>query len=341
MHRADPKGYSYCTYFDSGYLSRGLALIESLRDQGDSHQILVLCLDAETEAILKPLALSLNLSLTDVDELTAAYPELELAKLDRSSIEFYFTCSPFVLKLSQKNKPGGHLSIYLDADLYFFDNPHGVVVEIGDSSVAMIEHNYPWFLKSLAKKYGKYNVGLLGFRNNQEGRKTLDWWAEQCINWCHDYSEDGKYADQGYLSSFFELSPNLKVLANRSFNLAPWNTAASSVRLENDKVLVGRRQLSFFHFHGLKKAGTFWVSSQLNYLSPLPRAIFKKIYEPYIRHLEEIQQRTSVSRNSSNLLKRRSPGFMGLLANAARAIFTGFSLGLGQYLSEGQRQMRN
>jgi hypothetical protein len=341
MNQTETKGYSYCTFFDSHYLTRGLALIESLRNHGDSHEILVLCLDAETEAFFKPLVLSLNLSLTALDELTAEYPELEFAKLDRSLIEFYFTCSPFVLKLSQKNKPAGHLSIYLDADLYFFDDPHGVVREIGDSSVAIIEHNYPWFLKALAEKYGKYNVGLVGFRNNQEGSKTLDWWAEKCINWCHDYPEDGKYADQGYLSSFSELSPNLSVLAIRSFNLAPWNTAATPVRLYKEKVLVGNSQLNFFHFHGLKKAGSFWVSSQLNYLSPLPRSIFKKIYEPYIRHLEEIEKRISVSGNSSNLLKRMSPGFRGLLANAARAIFAGLSLVLGQSLPEGQRQIRN
>jgi len=337
----DLTGQSYCTFFDWGYISRGLALIESLRAHGDLYQILVICLDTETEEFLKPLALSLNLSLATLDELTAEYPELEAARPNRSLIEFYFTCSPFVLKLSQKNKPTGHLSIYLDADLYFFDDPQRVIREIGDSSIAIIEHNYPWFLETLAKKYGKYNVGLLGFRNNQEGGKALDWWAGQCINWCHDYPEKGKYADQGYLNSLPKLSPNLMVLTNRAFNLAPWNTAASSVQLKRGKVFVGKNQLNFFHFHGLKKMGSFWVSSQMNYLSPLPRPIFNKIYKPYIRHLEENYKRTSISMNPRNLIERKSRGARGFMSRTARLVFAGLSLVLGQSLFEGQRQIRN
>jgi hypothetical protein len=245
------------------------------------------------------------------------------------------------LKLSQKNKPTGHLSIYLDADLYFFDDPQRVIREIGDSSIAIIEHNYPWFLETLAKKYGKYNVGLLGFRNNQEGGKALDWWAGQCINWCHDYPEKGKYADQGYLNSLPKLSPNLMVLTNRAFNLAPWNTAASSVQLKRGKVFVGKNQLNFFHFHGLKKMGSFWVSSQMNYLSPLPRPIFNKIYKPYIRHLEENYKRTSISMNPRNLIERKSRGARGFMSRTARLVFAGLSLVLGQSLFEGQRQIRN
>ena len=341
VNQADLAGHSYCTFFDSSYLPRGLALIESLRAHGDPSPILVISLDTETEDFLRPRASSLNLSLSSLDELTSLYPELESSKLNRSLIEFYFTCSPFVLKLSQKDKPEGHLSIYLDADLYFFDDPQVVIREIGDSSVSIIEHNYPWFLKMLEKKYGKFNVGLLGFRNNQEGSKALDWWAEQCINWCHDYPEKGKYADQGYLNSLPEFSPNLRVLTNRALNLAPWNTAASPVRLKSGKVFVGQNQLCFFHFHGLKKMGPFWVSSQLNYLSPLPGGIFKSIYKPYVRHLEEIEERTSISITSQISIERKSPGVRGYIAKAARAIFVRLSLVLGQTIFESPKQIRN
>ena len=340
MDQTNLTGHSFCTFFDRGYLSRGLALIESLRAHGDKSRILVLCLDKETENFLKPLAPSLNLALATLDELIAEYPELEAAKQNRSLIEFYFTCSPFILKLSQKNKPADHLSIYLDADIYFFDDPQGVIREIGDSPVAIIEHNYPWFLKTLAKKYGKYNVGLLGFRNNNEGCQTLDWWAEQCISWCHDYPENGKYADQGYLDSFPQISPNLKVLTNRAFNLAPWNSATSSVQLNSDKVFVGKNHLNFFHFHGLRKVGSFWVSSQLNYISPLPRLIFRKIYIPYVRHLEENYERVCASIKSGNAIERKSPGVRGFLAKAAKAIFVGLSFGLGQTVFEGHKKIR-
>ena len=44
--------HAYCTYFDSGYLSRGLALIESLRSHGDDSPVWVLALDDATRTYL-------------------------------------------------------------------------------------------------------------------------------------------------------------------------------------------------------------------------------------------------------------------------------------------------
>lgn len=335
------RSYSYCTLFDLNYLSRGLALVESLRQQGDSSQILVLCLDKETRVLLEPLADSLLLTLATLADLVAEYPELLEASNDRSLIELYFTCSPFLLKYDQRNKPEGHLSIYLDADLYFFDDPRNVVDEIGDHSVAIIEHNYPWFLKSLGKKYGKYNVGLVVFKKDTDGSETLDWWASECITWCHDYPDTGKYADQGYLGKFQLVSNNLTVLSNRGFNLAPWNTASSHLSVKAGKLSVNSNTLTFFHFHGLRKFSHFWISSQLNFLSPLPRREFKQIYSPYVYHLEEVEKRSISEVMTLKPLQRSVQGFRGVIPQIARALLALLSLGLGQVIVSRKKQNGN
>jgi|LakMenEpi03Aug12_release.lakeMendotaPanAssembly.Ray.scaffolds.fasta_scaffold211167_3 hypothetical protein len=312
------------------YLPRGMALIESLRDQGDLSEISVLCLDDETFEFLTLQASNLNLALVTLAELVSEYPQLEDAKRDRSLIEFYFTCSPFVIKHSQRSKPKYHLSIYLDADLYFFGSPLDVIREVGAFSVAIIEHKYPWPLRILERKYGTYNVGLLAFRNDTDGNTTLDWWAEQCLNWCHDYSEDGKYADQGYLNQFPAISRNLKVLTNKGFNLAPWNTLSNPLEVVNSELWIGLDKLNFFHFHNLKEIGNYWISSQVNYLSPLSRKVFSTIYNPYIERLERIKQKLRQGTILAKPENRRRPGLLGLTATIARFVFMAISLTLGQ-----------
>jgi hypothetical protein len=274
--------------------------------------------------------MELNLQVAKLDELLKTFPELEKARRNRTAIEFLFTISPFVVLFSTMGRSERHVSIYLDADLYFFEDPKSVIQEIDGSSIAIIRHNYPWFLRHLEKKYGTYNVGLLAFRNDLEGRKVLNWWAKNCIEWCFDYPKDGKYADQGYLNHFSKISNSVKVLENPGFNLAPWNTASRKLSPHYNSVRIDNSDLVFFHFHGLKRNGDFWVSSQLNYYSPLPNGIFKRIYGRYVSHLIEIESRFINQPRPLSLIQRRGRGLRGLIANMFRAFFVKLSAVLGQ-----------
>ena len=321
---------SYCTLFDSNYLSRGLALIESLREQGDKNEVAVLCLDTKSREVLENHAENLNIRLFTLEGIIGRFPELSAAQTNRKIVEFYFTLTPYLLKLSLLEKPEGHVSIYLDADLYFFGSPNKVITDIDGSSVAIIRHNYPKRLRHLEKKYGIFNVGLMAFRNTPAGQEILDWWAERCIEWCHDFPEDGKYADQGYLNYFFNFSEKPKVLSNPGFNLAPWNTASSSLKVGSGAILVDDTPLTFFHFHGFKIQGLTWVSSQLNYFSPLSGKVFGLIYGTYAAHLSEIERRKYMSFESASRVQRKGSGFRGWIANTARSAFGILSVLLGQ-----------
>ena len=66
---------AYCTYFDSGYLSRGLALIDSLREHNDESPVWVLALDDAAKHYLDDAALPGVFTLTIAD-LESAEPEL-------------------------------------------------------------------------------------------------------------------------------------------------------------------------------------------------------------------------------------------------------------------------
>ena len=76
---------------------------------------------------------------------------------------------------------------YIDSDLYFFDDPKKIINFLGDNSIILIEHGIK------TKRFGKYNVGWLTFKNDEISRNCLEEWSKNCINWCYDYVEDDKY----------------------------------------------------------------------------------------------------------------------------------------------------
>lgn len=333
---------TFCTLFDSNYLSRGLALIHSLRMHGDSSKIFITCLDMSTYEYLNPRRHELNIELIYIDELISSFPELKSAKNNRSKIEFYFTCTPFIIKHAVDKTPRDSFVTYLDADLYFFQNPKGIYDDLGGSSIGIIEHKYPWFLRRLEKKYGTYNVGLLAFLNDSEGNKVLNWWASSCIEWCHDYPSDGRYADQGYLNRFEQISNRVTVLRNPGYNLAPWNTATNKIELIEKQISVDGYPLTFFHFHGLKRMRRFWLTSQLNYFSILRPPLIEAIYEPYALLLEGLDTELSSDIRQKNTQLRKGTGLRGVVPNIARSVFAVLSLLLGQaFILRGKGTDRN
>jgi hypothetical protein len=320
----------YCTYFDSGYLSRGLAMIASLRASGESSQVLVVAFDDAAFEYLDARKLDLGLIVRKSDDLLAKFPELAKVADKRTYSELFFTSSPFLVKVALEDVDEGDLVVYLDADLFFFENPQPVFGELADGSIGIITHNYPRNRRRLASKYGTFNVGLVIFRNNPEGRRVVDWWAERCIEWCHDFPMDGKYADQGYLDYFPKLSSQTVILTNPGFNLAPWNTSSSTLISEQQKVSVNNQPLVFFHFHGLSRAGKRVISAQLTYRSLLNKSVFQAIYGPYVKALTDLEQQLKDQGVVPSQPAKRGVGLRGALFAVSKRALNLLSIALGQ-----------
>ena len=129
----------YCTYFDANYLTRGLALHGSLVRHGGDFELVVLCMDDAAAADLRRRALP-RIRLLPLADLVAAYPALAAARGNRTNLEFYFTCTSWLMRHLLPQVPAGELLTYLDADLYFFAPPAAVYEEIGAASVAITPH---------------------------------------------------------------------------------------------------------------------------------------------------------------------------------------------------------
>lgn len=317
--------HAYCTYFDSGYLSRGIALIESLRSHGDNSPIWIMTLDQAAHDYLSHAALE-GVHLITVAALEAEIPELLPLKSERSRMEYYFTCTPLLIRYVMDRTPGDRAVAYLDADLYFFEDPATVFEAMGDGSVGIIEHRYPARLARRLAKYGRFNVGWVGFRNDAAGRACLEWWGASTLEWCSDTPEGGKYADQGYLDRFPEFD-GVTILPSPGMNLAPWNTASSRIALNAGRIAVDRDPLVFFHVHGLKLTGRWYVTAQLVYGAPTGHVLREGVYRPYVEHIERIGHEIAASALvPPTTVAARGRGIRGLLFRAQRAAIKAVSI---------------
>jgi hypothetical protein len=175
-------------------------------------------------------------------------------KDSRTPVEYCWTISSS-LPLYIFKKTDIDMLAYVDADLYFYSSPEIIYDEFGSNSVMIIPHRFFENIEKQEKNSGIYNVGMLIFRNNEEGLTCLNWWRERCLEWCFNRIEDGKLGDQAYLNDWPVRFKGVCVLANHGANVAPWNSQRYSFFSKNGSIWCKNNEtqkefpLIFYHFH--------------------------------------------------------------------------------------------
>lgn len=286
--------YYFCTYFDQHYLPRGLALYHSLQDQCPAFKLWVLCMDHEAFRLLTQLQLP-NVIPIALEEFERNDELLLSAKQNRSTIEYYFTCTPSLPLYILDKWQEVDLITYLDADLFLFSNPQPLFDEMQNGSIGIIGHRFSAHLLKL-EIHGIYNVGWLMFRRDSNALACLQWWRERCIEWCYDRLEGDRYADQKYLDDWPQRFQNVVVLQHKGANVAPWNLGNYhlSYQEETNTVFIDEQPLIFFHFHALKKLQTWLYDAQWEEYRIVSTPVLRlKIYAIYIRALTNAHRQLS------------------------------------------------
>ena len=216
-----------------------------LQFSGHSH-VFVLCMDEQTRSILTQLNLPevTCISLPEIED-----EDLLKARKNRGFAEYCWTLSPslpwYVL---QKN---AHIDFitYLDADLYFYSSVEPLYEEIGDSSIAIIEHRFASRFRH-HEVNGRFCVEWVSFRRDDEGMACLSRWRNQCIEWCYYRLEDGKFGDQKYLDEWPGLYSSCRIIQHPGAGIAPWNFEQYHFgQNKGGHILVEGGPLIFYHFH--------------------------------------------------------------------------------------------
>ena len=275
----------FCTYLDHNYLSRALLTIGSLRRFEAQTPIHILALSELCESILRHLALP-NVNIIPLAALEKEYPELALIKSSRSTIEYYFTLSPFLPHFLFSHTDADRIT-YIDGDLYFFTSPRPVLNHLGEASVAITPHRFSFDFRN-HHVYGRFNVAWLTYRRCAEALECLNTYKADCTAWCYDRLEDGRFGDQKYLDAWPGRYPSLKIIEHKGFNLANWNIHNYMIRLKGDVVMIDDDPLIFFHFASTQIRPDGGAEVVVQHRGGRSKAVlFDHVVNPYVRELEE------------------------------------------------------
>lgn len=278
-----PKGkIIYCTYFDKGFLLKGLALHSSLVRHNPDAELWILTFDDYTEKILKKMKLRgvTVIPLRDFED-----KGLLVAKKTRSNIEYMWTTTPSIPLYIFKHGSTDYV-MYLDADEYFFSSANAIIDEVGNCSLLAIEHRFPKGREVLNHDLGRFNVAVNVFKKDKIGIACLTRWRKQCINWCYWKHEDGKLGDQMYLNEWPKLyGDKLVISKNLGVNAAPWNISQYSVSKKGTSIYVNDDKLVCYHFHQFQILTPEKFSRVHGYI--VPKEVEDGIYTPYEKELTE------------------------------------------------------
>lgn len=326
---------NFCTLFDSNYLTRGIALHESLQRVSSSFHLYVIAFNKECFDYLKNARLPnlTPIALTEFED-----EQLLSVKPFRSAAEYCWTCTPAIIKFCiEKFKLTS--CTYIDADMIFYHDPIVLIDELGKNSVLISEHRYTKDYDQ-SKVSGIYCVQFMCFRNDSRGMTALKWWKERCIEWCYARQEDGKFGDQKYLDDWLTRFDGVHVLKHLGGGVAPWNLQqfrfvekGASVQII-EKISGKIFPLVFFHFHGVKFYTDEYISC-CEALYEIDLSTKEIIYLPYFKRLIEIEDRLRDEGVKFNVNGARTvkPGKKAVVSQYLKNVFAVWKLGNISYPS--------
>lgn len=273
----------FCTYADHRFLPRALALVDSLKKSGDKFRLWFLCLSPECRERLERLA-DENIVAVELGDLEAFDPALLTVKPARSRAEYIFTLTAAWMVFLFASRREIDILTYLDADLYFFGDYEDVFDELGDASIGIVEHRHAR-MDSDRLRYGRFNVGWVSVRRDEEGLSCARRWREQCIDWCHDRVEDGKFGDQKYLDEWPNFYQKVKIIDHPGANLAPWNLGRHKLGGTRFAPMADGRPVLFYHFTNMWRSRPSYIWTGLgDYEISISRkqVAAKSLYKPYL-----------------------------------------------------------
>jgi hypothetical protein len=306
----------FATLFDINYLSRGLALHESIRRWHKDFVLFVLCLDEQVQDYFHRNKLP-GVEAIAIKELEDDYPELNNVKNTRNYIDYLFTLSPYLPSLVLKKNNSIPFICSLDCDQYFFGNSEFIFEELRDHSILIMPHR---FTKQVAHHivYGKYNVSFQVFKNDEIGNNCLALWRTQCLDWCFDKLETDRFADQKYLETWHSyFGMNVKEIDNIGVGLAPWNLDQKKIYAREGVVYVDDQKLILYHYQGMRFVSKSLLNSGLAYYKVKPTFSFiRLVLYPIIRALLRYRNRELTDSIGRNIhIQSKSKTFLGLITS--------------------------
>lgn len=267
---------NFCAYFDNAYSAKGWVCHKTLLDRSPASRLYVLALDGKVKEQADRLA-GLGVTAVTLPEIEAYCPSLLAVKGSRSAKEYYATISP-ILPMFLFDRFGIDKVFYTDADMAFWSEPEEIEDVMGGHSLLVTDHGF-----EPPRSNVRFNVGILGYRNDANCREFLEWWRDRCLEWCEWRTmPDGRCADQGYLNILHDQPNRFKGALScpqPGVNLGPWGIGRHTITMENGRLLLdGKHNLVCYHYHEFRVTGpdSYYPTGWAHTASDR-----RLVYEPY------------------------------------------------------------
>ncbi len=273
-------GFKFCTIVGHKYLLKLIALYNSLSATGRDFHIFILCMDDTIYYFLQKAGLS-NATIIHLSQIENN--ELLWVKPSRMQNEYCWTLkAPFMLHILQYL--GAKDIVYCDSDIYFFSDPQLIFDSLNQHSIYLCPQRDA---EEIEQKYGKFQAGIVGFKNDYNGIEALKYWYSRCLAKCSANLEpdDDSFGDQKYLEGFPNMFGGVYIENNLGVDAAPWNCIyrnKDDFNVQYERPFLKDNVITAFHFATMdifnEDEYDLWSYGRLD----VPNNIISYLFLPYI-----------------------------------------------------------
>ncbi len=275
---------SFCTIITANYLHYALALNESLLRYQEDIPLHILVSDkegtfSEIEQKFPNIQFLYTKNLCNEGIGKAIYDKYAARDMDAFRWSMKGVLLNYLLEIKGYEK-----AIFLDCDIYFFNDYHFLWEELEVHPILLTPHwrcmTEPMMDQGAFGKLfteGLYNAGFIGA--NRQGIPALQQLAKWCLYKCIKEEKKGFYVDQAYLNLLPIYFEGVKIIRHKGCNVAGWNVEECQRVKEKEEVLInGKYKIIFIHF---VKVGIWFIFNGKDHLLKPHLAIYEKSLKKY------------------------------------------------------------
>ena len=172
------------------------------------------------------------------------------------------------LQRLMEEEPDADLFVYLDPDVYVYNDLSVVDKYLGTASIGLVPHILTVETSDIGVKmtemsvteHGIYNLGHLFVRPDENGRALAKWWAERLDRYCFDDKTIGLFTDQRWMDLVPAVFEGVKILRQPNLDVASWNVGGRDIQQKEASnecsFEVNAWPLVTYHFSGTGPTGT-------------------------------------------------------------------------------------
>jgi len=187
-------------------------------------------------------------------------------------VELATAIKPFVLR-KLLNREDCSKVIYFDPDIVVFSRLDDILKSLDEMNILLTPHQIvpESSLEGVidneisSLKRGVYNLGFIGVRANDEGRRFVEWWSKRVYHFCRMEIYHGLFTDQRWVDLVPAFFNGVGIIRSPRHNVAPWNLTTRNLSGSLlDGFQVDGEPLGFYHFTGFDKGDHEYMATKVD-----------------------------------------------------------------------------